>query len=302
MNVSTHKLFLITTTIILWNAVTHCSSTALGLKTQDSDSLEKAHQTIPEVLRAPSASKVEEQKKFFETEIFNAIDHKFHQDLFMQHLPQLYKATINTIVLNEDSLLAFFIRLRRKNIITKLLELGGDPNNVVPYPKDKFCYFFDEPMELFHETPLTTAIFHSQDEIMQLLLDNKADPNLPNGGGITPLMKAAERGSSEISLPLLKAGANPNIQDNNGNTALLYIRELIVNPEAENLINLLLESGADPKIPNKKGATILTKAHKDLQEMKQRYAVEGFIYQKAMIDFLQEKITALEKKSTECPK
>ena len=74
-------------------------------------------------------------------------------------------------------------------------------------------------------TALMGAITSSHSDIVTLLLDRKANPNLSvkRGGqqGMTPLLFAAERGNADILLKLLQRGALPNTTDAKGRSALM---------------------------------------------------------------------------------
>lgn len=78
-------------------------------------------------------------------------------------------------------------------------------------------------------TPLCAAAFHHSQkhlEVMELLLEKGADPNLQTKDGWTPLMKLAiapPTGKGEVVEMirlLLKAGADVNIRGKDGKTAL----------------------------------------------------------------------------------
>ena len=51
---------------------------------------------------------------------------------------------------------------------------------------------------------------------MKLLLEAKADPNVPDHGGATALHYAASHRSPELATRLLEAGADPNVRDKQG--------------------------------------------------------------------------------------
>jgi uncharacterized protein len=70
-------------------------------------------------------------------------------------------------------------------------------------------------------TGLMAAAQRGRVDIVKLLLDHKADPNVAGKDGGTALMLAAENNQPEIVKQLLDRGADPNRQDNNGWTALL---------------------------------------------------------------------------------
>ena len=65
-------------------------------------------------------------------------------------------------------------------------------------------------------------------QIVRLLLEHKADVNLPNCGGFTPLMYAVgreeHRGGRDLVSILLKSGADPLQQTNYGLSALMLAR------------------------------------------------------------------------------
>jgi uncharacterized protein len=70
-------------------------------------------------------------------------------------------------------------------------------------------------------TGLMAAAERGRADIVKLLLDHKADPNVAGRDAGTALMLAAENNQPEIVKLLLGRGADPNRQDNNGWTALL---------------------------------------------------------------------------------
>lgn len=59
-------------------------------------------------------------------------------------------------------------------------------------------------------TPLMLAVQDNNMQAMEILLNNKADVNATNNQGRSPLQIAAEYGHSDAATALLKAHANPN--------------------------------------------------------------------------------------------
>lgn len=114
-------------------------------------------------------------------------------------------------------------------------------------------------------TPLYHASRRGWGNIMELLLERGADIDAKSHGE-TPLLKVSKRGVNDVNLVqiLLDYGADVNVQDPKGNTALYYAA---INRNMR-MIDLLLENGADMSIKNKRGDSaervlkILNKAKK----------------------------------------
>lgn len=110
-------------------------------------------------------------------------------------------------------------------------------------------------------SPLHYACSWGDLPMMKALLQAGADVNARCAGtGRTPLMDAArsEWSHPHVIIPLLNAGADLNLRDpKDGRTALhLAIDPLMNKP----LVELLLEKGADPSIPDNFGVTPITQA------------------------------------------
>jgi len=92
-----------------------------------------------------------------------------------------------------------------------------------------------------------------KDAMVELLLQNGANPNLSDNENITPLHYAAMNGYENIVKLLLQNGANPNLSHNE-NIAPLHWAIL---KGYLNIAKLLLEAGADPNETTKSGLTSL---------------------------------------------
>jgi ankyrin repeat protein len=98
-------------------------------------------------------------------------------------------------------------------------------------------------------TPALHAAAQGYTDILELLLDNGANPDIANIKEITPLHYAARYENISICKLLVEHGANPNKQDEFGNTALMIAAQL-GNIE---ILKMLLNSGADINVKNKLG-------------------------------------------------
>ena len=87
-------------------------------------------------------------------------------------------------------------------------------------------------------TPIIWAAFKGHKDVVLLLLDRGADPNLASDAGWTPLHRAAFMGHKDVVLLLLDRGADPNMATNQGETPLA-----LVFPNGD-IANILKEYGA----------------------------------------------------------
>jgi ankyrin repeat protein len=67
--------------------------------------------------------------------------------------------------------------------------------------------------------PLHSAAAAHSGEIVRLLLENDAPPNVPQEGGWVPLHQAAQIGDQEMVKVLLQHGADPQLRNNDGKSA-----------------------------------------------------------------------------------
>ena len=115
-------------------------------------------------------------------------------------------------------------------------------------------------------TPLHLALCSERRQVMELLLKNKADPNVRldadlSGGnyakGYTPLLFALEKGQLEMAKLLLDYNADPNLKGDKGESALLAA---FGTKQRQQMLSLLLEHGADPNARSPSGQTVLMRA------------------------------------------
>jgi ankyrin repeat protein len=135
------------------------------------------------------------------------------------------------------------------------------------------------------KTALAVAIFNGNYDVASFLVDNKADVNKADAQRFTPLFWAVDRRNMETApnfpwmvtadpMPLirkmLEAGANPNALVNNtprarmreGSPRIVFATALMRAAFAGDLdlVKLLLERGADPKIISRDSETMLSAA------------------------------------------
>lgn len=103
-------------------------------------------------------------------------------------------------------------------------------------------------------TPLMLAIRKEDRSLVKSLLNNGADPNIPNADTETPLMAAVNIGNKDIISYLLDARADINARDKDGLTALMFAS---VKPDLIQIIDMLVKSGADVNARDKEGMTAL---------------------------------------------
>ena len=91
------------------------------------------------------------------------------------------------------------------------------------------------------------------------LLQQGADPNIPDSDGETPLHHAAGHGDAVMTFALLSNGANPNLKNRHGWTPL----HLAAAKGHFPIVKLLVTLGADKQAMTNVGATPLLLAAKD---------------------------------------
>jgi ankyrin repeat protein len=76
------------------------------------------------------------------------------------------------------------------------------------------------------ESDLCSAVLQGNLEVVKLLLDKNADPNVKGKNGLTPIYiavsKEQSKERSKIATSLLRREADPNLGDKRGNTPLHF--------------------------------------------------------------------------------
>lgn len=120
--------------------------------------------------------------------------------------------------------------------VRTLLDMGSDINAQI---------------ETNRNTALTLACFQGRHEVVQLLLEKKANVEHRAKTGLTPLMEAASGGYVEVGRVLLDYGADVNAPPvpSSRDTALT----IAADKGHVEFVELLLQRGAQPDVKNKKG-------------------------------------------------
>lgn len=175
------------------------------------------------------------------------------------------KADPNAGTLNAPLLCA----IQQKDVAaaTVLLQAGANPNASGPVNLSINEQGGAVPQFIARRQPITPlwfAIYTKQPDMVKLLLSNKADPNAPQGDGRPLIFNAL--GDSNILSALLDAGAKVDAIESNQPYG--YDSRLGSPPDLTPLVaaaykrnaaavEILLQHGADPNMPNPAGMTPL---------------------------------------------
>lgn len=151
-------------------------------------------------------------------------------------------------------------RKGHSSVVRLLLQRGANPNDRLT------TTLTDGSWDTALIAAVGTINWKVRLEIVQLLLENCADPNGRGPTGWTALMAAAVRGwkSSEhrqIVKLLLSHGSDPNIRDDHSMTALVYALNLptqtdfVDSRSLREVVGFLIDAGADPAIADSIGRT-----------------------------------------------
>ena len=170
----------------------------------------------------------------------------------MSELVQRRAKDIFSVEIEEDEMkLVLAAREGRITIIIGLLSTNMVKINMLSNLENQD---FEEDTDA--ATPLFEAAKNGHTDIVRLLLDKGAQPDIPNDYGDSPLKAAAGNGHKEVVKLLIDSGADPNSVDGDKNTALHDAAIMGHN----DVIQKLLDIGADPNISNRWGHTPLHNA------------------------------------------
>jgi hypothetical protein len=113
-----------------------------------------------------------------------------------------------------------------------------------------------------YRADLWQHLFHGGTRTLLELLDTGLDPQLRDGAGGTLIHRIAAFDHRELLPRLLAAGIDIDTADKEGNTAL---HRIVLQHGPADVITTLLHAGADPRIRNRNGETVLDYAKKTLR-------------------------------------
>lgn len=144
----------------------------------------------------------------------------------------------------EDGRTTLGIAIQQENpgLVHDLLEEGADTN--IPQPS-LYSYFYHRPLRE-ETTALGLAAEMGNLEILELLLEARANVNIDPGLYFCPLRLAVERGHTDVIERLLHAGADVRSADVNGERTLL--QPATFHGDAR-MCRILLERGATVEVP-----------------------------------------------------
>jgi len=140
---------------------------------------------------------------------------------------------------------ALIYATRTGNIeLARLLIECGALVNFICRTKSSGRHFYPNP-------PLNILMMDnpSNIELLKLLLDNDADPNIPDNGGLTPLWRTYKENQPEALLMLLQHKANATMPDPKGN----FLLHTACQRGQDSIVKMLLEHGVDPNMQDAHG-------------------------------------------------
>lgn len=137
----------------------------------------------------------------------------------------------------------------------------NEPAKVKDYlEKDKNLVKAIDSSSGINETALGISTFGGYKEITEMLVKNGADVNYQDAFGIAPMHGAARTNRTEIIQVLIENKANVNLATPDGKETPLHYAAKYNNPD---VVKLLLEKGADKTAKDSQGMTPYDAAKKD---------------------------------------
>lgn len=191
--------------------------------------------------------------------------------------------------------IAYAIEQGSEDNVRILFKAKADPDVI----DDKFGF-----------TPLITAIVSKNPRMVEIILGQNADPNLPSKDGLTPLLISIYEGAPELVKQLIAAGADVNLVSNKSTPLTIAIEE-----NQEKIFNILIEETTTElnKSDNKGDTPLIIAIREGRKEMVSQLITKGADINLANnngqkpIDIAKEKgykeiVENLEKLSVQKPK
>ena len=158
--------------------------------------------------------------------------------------------TLNVIGSDGKSALLVVTEMRDPAMVQWLLEHGADVD------------FYDPNYEIIDRTAFLYAGANGLNDILEILIPYKPDVSIRNGYGGNALIPAAEKGHvTTVKLLLEKTNVDVNFVNHLGWTALLEVTLFGKdNTEYQEIVRLLLDHGATPRLADKEGVMPLEHA------------------------------------------
>ena len=146
---------------------------------------------------------------------------------------------VNATNANNVTALMLACQKGSKDAINVLLNAGADPN-IAKVNGDTWLHY--------------AAYGDCSKEVLQVIFSHGVDVNATNGKNETALMIACHKGNTDAVHTLLNAGADLNIPDCKG---AMCIHHAVVNSCSKDMLEILVNHGADVNATNKKNVTAL---------------------------------------------
>lgn len=178
-------------------------------------------------------------------------------------------ANVNLGNFHGDTPLSLSVKQGNLNLMNLLMEKGADIQHVNEMGNTLL-------MELCGSS---LANRKDQNKMISILIQSGIQINAKNIYGNSALSYALNTKNNHLIKTLLKLGGDVNISDSNGNTlihktVLLALFERLKNKDLEEVLDILLGSGANPNLKNNDGYTPLHLAIKPSKEKDEKASVQ----------------------------
>lgn len=125
----------------------------------------------------------------------------------------------------------------------------GNNDSVITVLQEKGIDSYDR----YKRTVLINSAFYGNIDLLEWCIKNGADINFQDSNGMSALHFAAKEGRLDVAKILIKKGIKIDLQDLYGKDALSTALLNWKGGANLEMVKVLLESGADPRVKNKSG-------------------------------------------------